>query len=649
MRALWVAVLLAAAAWGAEEGYLAVEAPEGAAAVYAWYPFGRHVLLPVTGGWASDRFALPDWWEEAAIPVRVAAAGGDGGARTVWCVVPATGPRAALALDRAGSRVGIAVPREGTPLAVVAAVGEGGRMVRLDPAGRRWWVDVGNLGGRFTVVLRDRAGGRVAVRCRVEDGRLEVRLRAGRRRRPSARRPATVPDTLAATGRGLELLGGVLRLEAGGTVAAGRLEGAPRSLRLAAALVAPDAVLAATAAGDLIRFERPAGGGAVARVVASLGRPVVGLAPRAGGELLVGVLGRGVLALREGRLVPSGIRVGTRRVTALRAHRGVVFVGTDGRGLWRVVHGRVVRSRFPERLVTALGVEDGRLAVASLARRWQRRGCDRFELAGPAAPPAGPRGAPTAIALVGGEPLVGTASGRLVRPGGRPALLPEPDVGAIRGLATAGGAVWVGGEAGLVRLGPEGVRRVLEVPVHGLAPRAGGVVAATADGVWTVGADGEAIRWDVGGPPAGAAFVAAVAWRGGVAAAGTRGLWWWPAPGPAERLGPPLPGLLGEVTALLATGDGLLVGTAGRGVLRWDGRALRPVAELADLHVPPGAMAGIGEEAWIGTRDALVARLDADGTARRLAIPAGGVIGIAGTADGTVWLATEEGLATVAR
>ena len=95
----------------------------------------------------------------------------------------------------------------------------------------------------------------------------------------------------------------------------------------------------------------------------------------------------------------------------------------------------------------------------------------------------------------------------------------------------------------------------------------------------------------------------------------------------------------------LATG-GVLLGTAELGVLRYDGTHLRPFhPSLASLAVT--AMAGSGEDLWIGTRDAGVVHLHA-GHAERFSeaegLPDKAVHSIAADGD-RAWVGTSTGIA----
>jgi ligand-binding sensor domain-containing protein len=248
---------------------------------------------------------------------------------------------------------------------------------------------------------------------------------------------------------------------------------------------------------------------------------------------------------------------------------------------------------------------------------------------------------PTAVAVAEGRVVVGfRAQGLWTYADGRFERVPGlPEDAAVRALAADGPRVWIGtGNDGLWHVDPgaKAVRVVHPVlrerDITALAAHDGVVeVGAGVRGWWRVEAGGRVRRVERG------VFVGCfVPNDEGFQAV---------APGPGCAVDAPLAADSGlpsaHVTALAVHEGSLYVGTFDGGLARRAGGRFVPV-EGAPRFV--NALLSDGDRLWIGTTEGLFVLRDGRVTKPALGLPGDHVNSLALGADGTLWVATGEGL-----
>ena len=663
---------------------LRVPASPGVTDVVAWYPFGerrRLVRDPGGDGDFSDRFLVPRFWEERAYRVEVFSRRADGRVeqKSTWYSLDEAAPQVGLHLDGGRLRVdtGAATPDIG---AVEIHGPASVRRLGLDTdsplaLAQDWSVPVAELPEAFTVVVRDRAGNTTRLPVTLTDGALGVQP-ASRVMSAAPVLPMEHPDMQAGAGP--------MRVEGARTVvhlarrslSFDSQELHLRSLRLTAALDLGDELYLGTQGGDLLQVRCTAGScAATALDTGAPEHPITGLAALSGGRVLVGVLGAGLREIAADRVGPSPLRVGSRFITGVgAAPGGDLLVGTATNGLWRIVDGRPIRTRFPHDHVAALHMPGDPLAarpvpdvtVDSGFGRFLRLSRDRFEWQDPGLNELGTGSSDLVDLCAVGDTIyaAGFDSGlwRLGPEGelGPVSLRLSPDEARINALAFFDGALWLGTEGGLLALDtdhPEaGVRRVLPGAVHDLDAGTHGLAVASSKGLFVVDGAG-ARRVDLAGPLSrplvGSGRFLSVAWHQGALYAGSLdGLVRLDAAGSpvAEAAAVPVPitvadGLgAGWITALRSDGDRLWVGTYADGLWTIRRGRVQPVAELAGQWVPPHALAALGDELWVGGLGMPAVRIDRDGKAVAMDLPVRDVNAALPGPDGGMLLATSDGL-----
>ncbi|HSP79788.1 MAG TPA: hypothetical protein VLQ93_14745, partial [Myxococcaceae bacterium] len=634
---------------------LTVRDEPGLEEVVAWYPFGEVRRLahePREGAW-YDRFLVPRGWTDRYYAVQVFKryASGEVRREQAWYRLDDVGPEVSVRADEAAGVLHV-VPVDGNQdVAAVRLEGEGGWARTLSPLAGEWKASLAELPRAFTVVVRDRAGNASHMGFTWEGGTLRP---AREERGEVAPAPALAREVpaLDMQGRGLRLAGEDVELELEGRVLRFAHVQAPLgSLTVGAVLRLDEAsVLLGTEAGDLVRLDCAEGAErCTARTLATFPHhPVTGLVRLDAERVLVGVLGEGLKELRGETLERSGLEVGSAFVTGLAVAGRDVLVGTAYNGLWRVVGGnRTVRTRFPHAHVQELVAGREGVEVRSGHGRFLQRGRDSYrEL--PAVTPRVGSSAMMAAVRFEGEVYVGGfdsglwrwTEGRLERVevalGRREAQ--------VNALASFGGALWTGTEAGLLRLTREGgewkVERLAEGSVHDLAVGPEGLAVATSRGLLLADEEGGWRRIDVqSGVEAGRFF--AVAWQGdALYAGGMDGLYRFQG-GRGVQVGAAEGYHGGWVTALLAHEGRLLVGTYARGVYTVeDGRA-EPVAGLEAQWVPLRALKVAGGSVWVGGLGMPSVRLDGEGSATAVHLPTRDVNDFLEVADGVLLLTTD--------
>jgi len=505
----------------------------------------------------------------------------------------------------------------------------------------------------FTVVVRDRAGNTSHFAFTWDGTTLAPVDEEQRAVNASPALPLTVP-ALSMEGRGLRLVGTNVVLEhEGRTLRFSHAEAPLGSLALRSTLaLAPETVLFGTEAGDLIRLDCPERAAlCTARSLASFPQhSVTGIARLAKDRLLIGVLGEGLWELRGDRIERSKLKVGSAFVTGVLFDGRDVLVATAYNGLWRVVAEKAVKTQFPHAQVLGLTREGSRTQVLSGHGRFLQLGRDRYRALPRVAPPRG-SAAMMAGVRFGGEVYVGgfdsglwrwTASG--LEPVALELSLRERQVNA---LAEFAGALWMGTEAGLLRLTRNGsgwsVERVAEGSVHDLAAGAEGLAIACGRGLLIANAQGKVSRIDLQSGVNAARFFA-VAWQGNnLYAGGMEGLYRFHA-GRGVQLGTAEGYHGGWVTALLAHEDRLLVGTYDRGVYSVTGKDAKALPGLEGQWVPLRALKSVGDEVWIGGFGMPAVRLAPDGAATAMHLPTRDLNDLV-VLEGGVLLLTSDGIA----
>jgi ligand-binding sensor domain-containing protein len=412
------------------------------------------------------------------------------------------------------------------------------------------------------------------------------------------------------------------------------------------------AVLFGTEGGELLHLSCPGSAGrCTARTVGFFpSHPVTGLVKQPDGAVLVGVLGEGLHELRGEKLERSKLDVGSVYVTGVAFDGRDVVVGTAYNGLWRVAAGRAVRTRFPHSHVQSLTPTASGVEVASGAGRYLQKGRDKYVALAPLTLPTGSAAMMAAARFEGEVYLGGFDSGLWRWADGKAQPVPlglgvrEEQVNA---LAEYGGALWVGTEAGLLRVsrGEAGPRaeRIHEASVHDLAVGAEGLAVATSRGLLVVSEGARVRRVDLqSGVEAGKFF--AVAWQGRTLwAGGMDGLYRFEE-GRGEQLSAARGYRGGWVTALLTRGDSVWVGTYSSGVYAVrEGRASQ-VPGLEGQWVPLRALKAVGDEVWVGGLGMASVRVSAQGGKRAVHLPTRDVNDVLAVKGGTLLLTTDGAL-----
>jgi len=623
--------------------------------VTAWYPFGeaRRLVYDAREGVFVDRFLVPRGWTDRLYAVEVFKRYTDGRVRQerAWYRLDDAGPAVAVEADTERGVLRITSAEAGQELGGVRLEGANAWARTLSALSGEWLMPLVELPPAFTVVARDRAGNTVhlafswgnnTLNAMVEDAAVVAASRSSL--------PREVP-ALSVEGQGLRLAGEEVRLTAAGReLRFAHAEAPLTSLTLSAVLpLDGGAVLFGTQGGELVHLSCPGDTGrCTARAVGSFpSHPVTGLVKLPEGAVLVGVLGEGLKELRGERLERSKLDVGSVYVTGLVSDGRDVLVGTAYNGLWRVTGGRAVRTRFPHSHVLSLSAVAGGVEVASGGGRFLQKGRDRYVALSQLSLPTG-SGAMMAAARFEGEVYLGGFDSGLWRWVGDRAEPVALELGVreaqVNALASYDGALWVGTEAGLLRLSRSGkglrVERLHEASVHDLAAGPEGLAVATSRGLLVVSEGGQVRRVDLqSGVDAGKFF--AVAWQeGALWAGGMDGLYRFEE-GRGEQLGAAEGYRGGWVTALLTHGDAVWVGTYSSGVYAVrEGRASR-VQGLEGQWVPLRALKPVGDAVWVGGLGMPSVRVGADGSKRAVHLPTRDVNDVVAVQGGTLLLTAD--------
>jgi hypothetical protein len=629
--------------------------------VTAWYPFGalRDLSYDPASDTFSDRFLVPRGWRETFYRIEIFKTYGDGSVARdhVWYWLDEQAPDAIITLDAAAGMIRIDTG-EGTPdVSSVSIHTPDGRVLTLSPFGSQWLLPIADAGERFTVFVRDRAGNRSCIRCVVSNGRLTVidtpsdeQAAATRYPLPSRLQSAAAGDlTIAGDRLSLEWQGAELTFARAGTCLG--------SLAVSVLLAEePGQLLIGSEGGDLLSLDCREGiddcraRSLPARSFAN--HPITGLARLGPDSVLIGVLGKGLYELSGGTIEASPHRVGSRYITGVAETGSEVLIATAYNGLWRIVDGRVIKTRFNSEHVSSLaGGPDG-IEIISGCQRFLRSGRDRFEALG-VTPPSNHR-APdlTSGLLLDGRLLAGGFDRGLLEWDGE--TLIEVDLGLtvserrVNDLLSFGSSLWLATNGGLLRVDGAAVTRLLDGQINDLAVTGIGLAVATKNGLYLVDESGTAVRQDdlQGGAPH--AYFSVAWWQGAIYAGAMDGLFRFRSD-LSEQVGAALGLDAGWVNALLADGDRLLIGTYYQGVFSFDGVAVTRIAGLEQQWVPQHGMRRIGDMIWIGGIGMPPVRLDAGGRCQPLSIPAHDVNDFVCGKDGSIHLLTSAGLMTLPR
>jgi hypothetical protein len=626
--------------------------------VTAWYPFGeaRRLVYDAREGVFVDRFLVPRGWTDRLYAVEVFKRYSDGRVRQerAWYRLDDAGPAVAVEADSERGVLRVTSAEVGHDLGGVRLEAEGGWTRTLSALAGEWLLPLAELPRAFTVVARDRAGNTVHLGFTWEGGTLRAVEEAPASAPPArAALPLELP-ALSVAGQGLALEGDEVRLVLPErTLSFSHADAPLTSLSLSAVLpLEGGAVLFGTQGGELIQLTCPAAPGrCAARAVGKFpSHPVTGLVKRTDGTVLVGVLGEGLYELREEKLERGKLDVGSVYVTGVAFDGRDVMVGTAYNGLWRVSGGRAVRTKFPHSHVLSLEPVKGGVEVSSGSGRFLQKGRDRYVSLSPVSLPTGSKGLMAAARFEGEVYLGGFDSGLWRWVDGKAekvALELGVREAQVNALAAYDGALWLGTEGGLLRVGRSGTglhaERIHEASVHDLAVGAEGLAAATSRGLLVVSEGGRVRRVDLQSGVEASRFFA-VAWQGKTLwAGGMDGLYRFE-DRRGERMGATEGYRGGWVTALLSRGDSVWVGTYASGVYAVrEGRASL-VQGLEGQWVPLRALKAVGDEVWVGGLGMPSVRVAADGSKRAVHLPTRDVNDVVAVKGGTLLLTTDGAL-----
>jgi hypothetical protein len=626
--------------------------------VTAWYPFGeaRRLKYDAEEGVFVDRFLVPRGWTDRLYAVEVFKRYTDGRVRQerAWYRLDDAGPAVGVEADTERGVLRVASAEAGQDLGGVRLEGAEGWARTLSALGGEWLLPLEELPRDFTVVARDRAGNTVHLAFTWDQSTLSAREEG---HAPVVTNRALLPREVPALrmeGRGLRLDGSEVHLTVEGRALRFSHAEAPLTSLALSAVLALDggAVLFGTEGGELLHLSCPGDTGrCTARTVSSFpSHPVTGLVKQPDGTVLVGVLGEGLHELRGEKLERSKLDVGSVYVTGVAFDGKDVVVGTAYNGLWRVAGRRAVRTRFPHSHVLSLIARAGGVEVASGAGRFLQKGRDRYVALAPLTLPTG-SAAMMAAARFEGEVYLGGFDSGLWRWADGKAEPVALELGVreaqVNALAAYDGALWVGTEAGLLRVRREGTglraERVHEASVHDLAVGSEGLAVATSRGLLVVSPGARVRRVDLqSGVEAGKFFAAT--WQGHTLwAGGMDGLYRFEE-GRGEQLSVAEGYRGGWVTALLTRGASVWVGTYASGVYAVrEGRASQ-VPGLEGQWVPLRALKAVGDEVWVGGLGMPSVRVGPEGGKRAVHLPTRDVNDVVAVKGGTLLLTTDGAL-----
>jgi hypothetical protein len=630
--------------------------------VTAWYPFGalRDLSYDAETDTFSDRFLVPRGWRETFYRIEIFKTYSDGSVARdhVWYWLDEQAPDAIISLDITTGVIRIDTG-EGTPeISSVTIHTPDGRVLTLSPFGNQWLLPIADAGERFTIFVRDRAGNRSSFGCAVSNGLLTV-TNPSPKEAPAAS-SSTLPRNLQATASGgLTIDGDRLHLEwQGADLGFARAGARLGSLQVSALLAGePGQLLIGSKRGDLISLDCREGIDdcrAQSLTRSLVNHPVTGLARLGPDSVLIGVLGKGLYELAGGGVEASPYRVGSRYITGVIENGNEVLIATAYNGLWRIVDGRIIKTRFAADHVSGLVATAEGIEIISGCERYLHRGRDRFEALG-ATPPITDRAADltSGLLLDDGRLLVGGFDRGLLQWDGKD--LVEVELGLtvserrINDLLTFAGSLWLATNGGLLRIDGSAVTRVSDVMINDLAVTGIGLAVATKNGLYLVEESGTTLRLDDLQRGAPRAYFSVAWWQDAIYAGTMEGLFRFRSAlcepvSAAEGLD------AGWINALLADGEHLLVGTYYQGVFSYDGIAVTPIAGLEHQWVPLHAMRRVGDQVWIGGIGMPPVRLDVSGRVEPMPVPAHDVNDFVSGEDGSsLYLLTSAGLMTLAR
>jgi hypothetical protein len=629
--------------------------------VTAWYPFGalRDLSYDAESDTFSDRFLVPRGWRGTFYRIELFKTYGDGSVARdhVWYWLDEQAPDAIITLDMAAGVIRIDTG-EGTPdVSSVSIHTPDGRVLTLSPVGNQWLLPIADAGERFTVFVRDRAGNRSSFLCVVSNGSLTV-MDASPKEVPAAS-SYTLPRHLqAAAAGGLEIDGDRLHLEwQGADLSFARTGARLGSLQVSTFLAEESGeLLIGSRRGDLISLDCRDGiddcraESLQARSFAN--HPITGLARLGPDSVLIGVLGKGLYELIGGKVEASPYRVGSRYITGVIENGNEVLIATAYNGLWRIVDGRVIKTRFAAEHVSRLAATPDGIEIISGCERYLRRGRDRFEALGTTTPIVDRAADLTSGLMLDGRLLAGGFDRGLLQWDGK--ALVEVDLRLtvserrINDLLSFGESLWLATNGGLLRIDGSAVTRVLDGAINDLAVTGIGLAVATKNGLYLVDESGAAVRQDDPQRGAPRSYFSVAWWQDAIYAGTMEGLFRFHS-GLSEPVGASKGLDAGWINALLADGKRLLIGTYYQGVFSYDGVSVTPVAGLEQQWVPLHAMRKIGDKVWIGGIGMPPVRLDTSGRYKPVPIPAHDVNDFVSGEDGALYLLTSAGLMTLPR
>ncbi|MEL6187758.1 MAG: hypothetical protein AAFU79_24310, partial [Myxococcota bacterium] len=373
-----------AAIKGGDPHLTLADVPDRSGAV-AIYPFGE--IRELVRDWARrewvDRFLAPRHWPEHAYRVDVQERFIDGtqDRRHVWYLLDDALPEVDISVEE---ELVVVRTEDAAGVSSVRALADGRATVLTNGVG--WQVGLDELPQTFELEIRDRAGNLSRREVVQNEGGIEVRVVP-----EWAPAKPTIPQarlSIRAEGHGrypARWFQGQLEVQAGRSLL--RIPEPPRglaSLQVEAHLeLGQDRHLLGFADGSLLDVDCREACRAGSVEGTRRAHPVRGLAAH-GGRVFVAVLGVGLMELEDGRLRPSEVPLPTRFVSDVIAFRGKLYVATLYDGLWRIVAGRGIKTRFPGAHVDHLEVAGERLALVTGSGRFERVGTDRFRRTGDA-------------------------------------------------------------------------------------------------------------------------------------------------------------------------------------------------------------------------------------------------------------------------
>ncbi len=591
---------------------LTVHHEPGLKDVWVAYPFGevkRLVFDKATDTW-TDRFLVPRGWRDQSYRVAVFKRFEDGTVQTeyVYYQIDRTAPTVAISHSPDDNLLRVVPEFGGAGIGSVQLHLSSGKVLDVTPVDGVFMLAADSLDDQFELRIRDRAGNTLRTRCQKKEEMIDCAVTDKRK----ARRPAPGEGgrwrPLWAHGKGLAVRGDTVtaRFEED-EFRFSLQESQLHSLHLTAIARGDDGrIWLGTQLGDVIGLTCGVGPLCeVKRIDADFyGHAVTGIAAVKDAPVVIGVIGKGLYQLKDGRAERYRVRAKSRYVTGLTAVNGVVYFGTLKSGLFRIKDGRGLKTRLPEEVVLGLRSVDDRLVVETPSGRYVQQTGGRFVKSDLGMTLASGSPDVTAAVHFRGKVLVAGFDGGLMALTGDGRLKRLPLSLSVmqqrmNALAVVDDVLYMGTEGGLLKTGdlthvkPTGITGA----VHDLAVDGSHLAVASAKGLFIVAGE-KATRLDY--QKAGKGRFATVAfWKNRVVAGNIDGLFWFEN-GESGQYGS-AHGFDGSfVTALAVKDDALYVGTYDMGVYTSRGGQFSPVAGLAHQWVPPHGVRWIENTLWVG-------------------------------------------------